>query len=348
MEILNVSQQQNIEAVQRMQEYISAHLDQHICLEQLSKVAGYSPWHAARAFKKWTGRTPLAYIRALRLSRAALILRDGRDHIVDVALDFCFGSQEGFTRAFSEVFGTTPARYRKHPVPIPLFMPYRVIGDRQSPLKETKTKNTKPRGEMATMNENRMNEHGMNARGTKGNEMAAQQAQSAGNMKERPSSTNTVFVQVVERPARKLLLLRGKTADNYFDYCDEVGCEVWGLLCSVKEALYEPVGLWLPENLRKPGTGVYAQGVEVPSSYTGVVPEGYDLIDLPACKLMVFQGPPYEDCDFEAAIGSLWEVMARYDPVFYGFRWADEDAPRIQLEPQGERGYIEARPVRPV
>jgi hypothetical protein len=28
--------------------------------------------------------------------------------------------------------------------------------------------------------------------------------------------------------------------------------------------------------------------------------------------------------------------------------WADEDGPRFQLEPQGYRGYIEARPVRPV
>ena len=45
---------------------------------------------------------------------------------------------------------------------------------------------------------------------------------------------NTVFVQVVERPARKLILRRGINADNYFDYCKEVGCEVWGILCSIK------------------------------------------------------------------------------------------------------------------
>lgn len=309
------SRQPIVEAVQRMQDCIVNHLDQTLSLEQLARAAGYSPWHAARAFKRLTGRTPLAYIRALRLSRAALALRDGRERIVDVALDFCFDSQEGFTRAFSDVFGTTPGRYRKQPSPIPLFMPFRVQGD--------KTATTK--GEKVMENDITLETTDENL-----------------------STANTVFVQVVERPARKLMLLRGKIADNYYDYCEEVGCDVWGMLCSVKEALYEPVGLWLPENLRKPGTGEYAQGVEVPASYTGTVPEGYDLIDLPACKLMVFQGPPYKDEDFEEAIGSMWEVMKRYDPVFYGFRWADEDAPRIQLEPQGERGYIEARPVRPV
>ncbi len=45
-------------------------------------------------------------------------------------------------------------------------------------------------------------------------------------------------------------------------------------------------------------------------------------------------------------IGSVWEAMKRYDPSVYGFAWADDDGPRIQLAPMGYRGYIEARPVR--
>lgn len=164
-------------------------------------------------------------------------------------------------------------------------------------------------------------------------------------MPEKPNN-NTVFVQVVERPARKLLLKRGINADNYFDYCKEVGCDVWGLLCSIKDALYEPIGVWLPEKFRKPGTSIYAQGVELPLDYQGKIPDGFDLIDLPPCKVMVFQGPPFEEEKFEEAIRDLWGVMEKYDPEFYGFKWADEDGPRFQLAPQGERGYIEARPVR--
>ena len=300
---------QQVEAVRRMQARIAAGLDRPLTLAQLARAAGYSPWHAARMFRELTGKTPLAYIRALRLSRAALALRDGRDRIIDVALDFCFGSQEGFTRAFSEAFGTTPARYRKRPEPIPLFMPYPAID----------IEAWRRKGE-STMSE----------------------TTNLGNV---PA---TVFVQVVERPARKVMLCRAPSADDYYKYCDEVGCDVWGVLCSVKEALYEPIGMWLPEKFRRAGTGEYAQGVELPPDYAGAVPEGYELLDLPACKMMVFQGPPYKDDEFETAIGNMWEVMERYDPVFYGFRWADEDGPRFQLAPQGERGYIEARPVRPV
>jgi len=162
------------------------------------------------------------------------------------------------------------------------------------------------------------------------------------------SKTDTVFVQVIDRPARKLILKRGITATHYFEYCEEVGCDIYSLLGGIKEALYEPIGAWLPENLRRPGTSVYAMGVEMPSDYNGEVPEGFEIINLKPCKMMVFQGPPYDDERFQEAIGDLWEIMKTYRPELYGFKWADEDGPRFQLEPQGYRGYIEGRPVRQV
>lgn len=159
---------------------------------------------------------------------------------------------------------------------------------------------------------------------------------------------NTVFVQVVERPKRKLILKRGLKANHYFEYCEEVGCDIWDILSAVKEALYEPIGMWLPDNMRAEGTSVYAQGVEVPYEYSGAIPEGFEIIDLEACKLMVFQGRPYDDEKFETAIGELWEVMKSYNPELYGFEWADENAPRFQLAPMGYRGYIEGRPVKEI
>jgi len=162
------------------------------------------------------------------------------------------------------------------------------------------------------------------------------------------SESNSIFVQVVDRPARKLILKRGIKAEDYYAYCEEVGCDVWDVLCGIKDALYEPMGLWLPKNLQTPGTSMYAQGVEMPAKYARPVPQGYDLIDLPACKMMIFQGQPYDDAKFEEAIGSMWETIKNYKPEIYGFKWADEDSPRFQLEPQGYRGYIEGRPVRQI
>lgn len=165
---------------------------------------------------------------------------------------------------------------------------------------------------------------------------------------EKMNKNSTVFVQVVDRPQRKLILKRGVKATHYFEYCEEVGCEVWEVLSNIKNALNEPMGLWLPPNMVKDGTSIYAQGVEVPADYTGEIPAGYDIIDLEPCKIMIFQGPPYDDEKFEDAIGDLWERMAEYKPETYGFKWADEMAPRFQLEPMGYRGYIEGKPVRTI
>jgi len=165
-------------------------------------------------------------------------------------------------------------------------------------------------------------------------------------------NTSVIFTQIIERPARKLLLKRSKAADDYFSYVTEVGCgsqnnsAPWDVLCEIKEALYEPVGVWLPDNLRPDGTGIYAHSVEVPADYSGTVPDGYDLIDLVPCKLMVFQGEPYKDEDFDKAVLGCMEKIDIFNPQVYGCEWAPELAPRMQLNPEGWRGYIELRPVR--
>ncbi len=249
------------------------------------------------------GKSPFEYIRLSRLSQAALRLRDTGEPVLDVALDFVFDSHEGFTRAFTRAFGLPPARYRKHPKPIQLFIPYGVMA--QALLKKHK--------EEPFMQE---------------------------------TNAMPIFVQVIERPARKLLLKRAPSASEYFEYCQQVGCDIWPMLCSVKEALYEPIGLWLPEHLRTAGTGEYAQGVELPLDYQGDVPEGFDLIELPAAKMMIFQGPTYDDKDFIEEVAKVMKYIDSFDPSTYGYEWVPESAPRFQLSPEGYRGYIEGRPVK--
>lgn len=61
---------------------------------------------------------------------------------------------------------------------------------------------------------------------------------------------------------------------------------------------------------------------------------------------MMFQSEPYDDIYFEKIITALSAVIDTYDPTVDGYEWVDNIAPRFQLDPQGWRGYIEARPVR--
>ena len=161
------------------------------------------------------------------------------------------------------------------------------------------------------------------------------------------SSENLIiFAQRVTRPARKFMLKRGVKATHYFEYAEEVGCDVWGTLVSVKEALFEPVGAWLPDYLVPPNTSKYVQGVELPNSYAASIPEGFELIELPACTYLVFQGPPYDDAEFDVNITAVRRAIKQYNPQHYGYDFDDTIGPVFQLEPQGYRGYIEMHPIK--
>ncbi len=59
---------EQINAVQNMQDYIDRHLNEPITLSDLSRCAGYSPFHCTRIFKEHSGKSPFEYIRALRLT----------------------------------------------------------------------------------------------------------------------------------------------------------------------------------------------------------------------------------------------------------------------------------------
>ena len=81
--------------------------------------------------------------------------------------------------------------------------------------------------------------------------------------------TPVVFAQIMERPARKVLLKRVKTAENYFQFCEELGCDeagaVWNvvfqmpftnqLVCGCRPlcGLKEPPSI--PKVLKSPSTG---------------------------------------------------------------------------------------------
>ena len=163
----------------------------------------------------------------------------------------------------------------------------------------------------------------------------------------RMSEVKSVFLQVVEKPERKVIIKRGKEATEYFKYCEEVGCDIWGLLCSMKSISGEPVCLWLPKKHIKAGTSEYVQGVEVAIDYSGEIPNGFDVIELPKCKYLMFQGEPFEEEDFEEAILQMWDTIKKYNPQSIGYAW-DDSNPRIQLEPIGTRGYIELHQIKSI
>lgn len=161
------------------------------------------------------------------------------------------------------------------------------------------------------------------------------------------AKVHTVLVELVQRPARRVIVKRGVSADDYFSYCVEVGCSIWDVLTGMPSLSGEPLCLWLPPAYVMPNTSVYVQGVDVPDDYAAPIPDGFDIISLPAASYFSFQGEPFKEENFGRAIKAVRKAMKAFNPGRHGYAWDDEQ-PRIQLEPRGERGYIEMRAVRPL
>ena len=98
--------------LQRVTEFIDAHLSEGLTIATLANVACLSPFHFARAFKATTGTAPHRYLTDRRIEYAKTLIEEGRLSLAEIA-DACgFSSQAHLARWFKRIVGTTPGEYR--------------------------------------------------------------------------------------------------------------------------------------------------------------------------------------------------------------------------------------------
>lgn len=95
-------------------DYIEQNLENdRIRTKDVAEKSNYSLFHFHRMFYAVTGLTIKDYIKSRRLTEAARRLVETDARIIDISFDTGFESQESFTRAFKQMFGITPGRFRK-------------------------------------------------------------------------------------------------------------------------------------------------------------------------------------------------------------------------------------------
>jgi len=100
-------------AVIRAKEYVEAHLDESISLEQLVQHAGVSRFYLCKLFKKSTGMTVTEHVARMRLEKAKALLVDPANRISEVAFAAGFGSIPQFNSVFKRYVGVAPTEYRE-------------------------------------------------------------------------------------------------------------------------------------------------------------------------------------------------------------------------------------------
>jgi transcriptional regulator GlxA family with amidase domain len=99
-------------ALQRVREFIEAHLEENISIQALASIAGLSMYHFARAFKQSEGMTPHEYLVQCRVQRAKDLLAETDLPLSEIALASGFSDQSHCARRFREHVGVTPSSYR--------------------------------------------------------------------------------------------------------------------------------------------------------------------------------------------------------------------------------------------
>lgn len=96
----------------RAKDVVDARYGEALTVGDLAAVAGLSPAHFSREFRRTFGETPHQYLLTRRLERAAALLRDTDRSVTEVCFAVGLTSLGSFTTSFRRVHGLTPTAYR--------------------------------------------------------------------------------------------------------------------------------------------------------------------------------------------------------------------------------------------
>lgn len=92
--------------------FLETRLAEPVTLDQLARLAGMSVPTLVRAFRRVTGHSPIQYLIAHRVARAAELLRETDEPVAQVARRVGFDDANYFSRLFRRRHGRTPRAFR--------------------------------------------------------------------------------------------------------------------------------------------------------------------------------------------------------------------------------------------
>lgn len=99
--------------LQRLCDYIEAHLEERLSLDDLAAAAGLHPVYLARLFRRSFGVPPHQYIQQRRVERAKRLLLSTDQPLTEIALACGFASPSHFSTSFRRLVGCSPSAFRK-------------------------------------------------------------------------------------------------------------------------------------------------------------------------------------------------------------------------------------------
>ncbi len=105
--------QEQAEVVRELHEYVLQHLDQRITIDELARRFLMNPTTLKQIFKEVYGKSLASHIKEHRMERAAELLCETDDSVLQISKAVGFGSQSKFSASFRETYQLLPLEYRK-------------------------------------------------------------------------------------------------------------------------------------------------------------------------------------------------------------------------------------------
>lgn len=96
--------------IARAIEYLSAHEDKNVTIEDMAAQAGMSRAVFHRKFKQATTMSPIQFVKSIRLNNAAMKIADGM-HVNQAAMQVGYESPSQFSREFKRMYGQSPRQW---------------------------------------------------------------------------------------------------------------------------------------------------------------------------------------------------------------------------------------------
>lgn len=99
--------------VNRAVKYVEDNMERSdLTVEEMSRAMGMSRVHLYKKILSITGKTPIEFIRLLRLKRSAQYLRESQLTVAEIAYKTGFNNPKYFSKYFKEEYGMSPSEYQ--------------------------------------------------------------------------------------------------------------------------------------------------------------------------------------------------------------------------------------------
>jgi AraC family transcriptional regulator len=133
------------ERINQVKRYIREHMDEPLNREELARIAGFSISHFHRIFTAHVGENINAYVRRMRMERAAGQLLADDLNVTDIALASGYETHSAFGKAFKQHFGLSPMEFRElNPTAAAHLMNRRILYNRKELLMQPQEIRTLP------------------------------------------------------------------------------------------------------------------------------------------------------------------------------------------------------------